>query len=1367
MRLGRRTLGQLSRVSFLGLALSVGSAGVVLGDASTAEAQFNPSGRTRPKPGGTKPGGTRTKPRKPRKPKRPSRTALIKRYTKIVMQQPGALFPQQRLAQLYRERDGNLDKLIAKFERGAKKKGATGWRARVALAGFYKQDGRVPQAIETYKKAIEERPKATPARLALANLLADQSRNGEAFEQFEKALPHVKINTEKEQILRRLMGLALDLERWKDAKKFHSRLVKRAKGSFFTRAELGRELMNRGKYERAVAEYRTVVKAARGDNRVLAPALRDLGKALAKAEKRKEALSTLKKALAIAGRESGVRREIYDIIAEVYRAEEKLRELIALLEKEGASDFQRLKLLASLYEETGRVQKALKTYKRALAKKNRDIDTRLKVVQLLQIQGELDEAIKQYEQLIRAAPRNPDYVFQLAEALIQRGDRPGALEQLKKLEARSGRDEEVLAALVDFYERVEEKDRAMKVLQRLARSPRDPRHLVDLGDRYYQEGDKEKAVRTWKRIPQLVPGKARGRHMLGEVYLEHDMPDEALKELREAMKLAPKVLKYKKAYALALERTGASAGGQAAKRAQYEQALRIWEKLLAEAGDNKHLARESRQHIVTLWGLAGLLEKKVSPLDRRLQSTPPDLEAGRLLGEIHIRRRRYGDAERVLTIVTKHAKGDAPSFRQLERSLVMQRKMREAIKVLQKMVKIEPKRAREYYQRMAQYAAELYEDDEAIRYAAKAVELSPDDAEGHRKLGEMYRRRQDLDKAILQFRKAISKNDRLFAVYFQLAELLKTKGKEDEADRLLRRVIRASPDEDLVSQAAKSSMQLNHARGTLESLERELLPVALGNPQKPIYRRLLVDIYGMLALPLIPQSRSSDPKQAAKAKKDLRRIGERAVKPLLDALGDAQGSQQRTAINLLGHIKNKSAGPALVAYATSPAEPSLRVRAMIAAGNLEDPGLLPKLEGLIMTDGRVRSDESDPVFIAAAWSVTRLQTPQAKKLLVALLDSEAPSARALGAVGLGLNKDVSSRKRLAEVARSLEAGPLPRAAAAFALGELKAQSEADTLARMTEATDVTVRGTALVALGRLQHADAEAVIAEALVSSDQALRRFAEAAALVFATGKLERAQAFVPRAGRIDVRALLERLRPMGYTPHHRVDALVKLAPELARVSAAASQSSPERAQVIAEALLARGGEPAFGALTEELAKLPENEQKRAAAAVEQIAAAVVPPFVALTRHPDAAVRIRAVQLLSTRKEDAAQQAVLAALESKEPRVQAAALNALVERPRPGATAAVLKLLKTAKGSDDSSWPLRVRAAEALGKLATSAADRGQAQKELGAIAKRDAIALVREAALKALAALDKQSARSALEYAAKQDKEPRVRKTAQELLR
>jgi hypothetical protein len=74
------------------------------------------------------------------------------------------------------------------------------------------------------------------------------------------------------------------------------------------------------------------------------------------------------------------------------------------------------------------------------------------------------------------------------------------------LEARAAGDEEVLARVADFYARIGDSARSLKVLQHLALSSAivDPGHLVDLGDRYFQDGNVPLAIQTWKRIVCLL-----------------------------------------------------------------------------------------------------------------------------------------------------------------------------------------------------------------------------------------------------------------------------------------------------------------------------------------------------------------------------------------------------------------------------------------------------------------------------------------------------------------------------------------------------------------------------------------------------------------------------------------------------------------------------------------------------------------------------------------------------------------------------------------------------------------------------------------------------------------------------------------------
>ena len=1356
-----------------------------------AEAQprgdFDPTGRGRkPKPpkgpGVVKPG---TGPAKPPKPKDeegkggPGSDALIARYTGIVLQQPAAPFPIQRLAQLYRERDGNLKKLIEDFEQRTTAAGTDTWSARVALAGIYKQDGRYDDAIKTYQAAITEKPKEPTAIMALGQLESDRGDKAAARKHFEQALPLLKVNQDIEQTTRTLMTLCLDLKDFDGAKKQHDALVKTAPGSLFVKAELGRELLGRGNYDRAEAEFRDLVKAASGDNRALAPALRDLGQALAKQKKMDEALTTLKRALAIAGSAAGVRSEILLIITDAFRAEGKLPELIVILEAEKGQDFQRLATMGALYEETGDVEKALATYRKALAIDGKHIDVRLKLVHLLQTAGELDTAIKEYEALIKAAPNNPDFVFELAETLIQRGDRPKALKLVTELEGRVTQEAEILAAIADFYERVEEKEKALKVLQKLAAAGGgDPTHIIDLGDRYFQAGDKKRALETWARIKTMVPSRSKAAATLGEVYLDHDMPVEALASLREASQLEPANVRYKKALAIALERTATSLGNPASR---YNEARAIWEDLLKNTND-KLVAREARTHIVSLWSLTRQLPGQVAPLQGRFALTPPDLEAGRLLAEVQRKLNRLPDAEATLRKITGLAPGDEESFLALERVLVLQQNLNGAIDVLAKLVEVNPKRAREYYQRMAQYAAELYHDDDAIKYAARAVELSPEDANGHQKLGEMYRRRQDNDKAIAEYRQAISKNDRLFPVYFDLAELLLSSGQVDEADRLFRRVVRAANDEELVTRAARMSMQINLGKNSLDTLERELLPAAVGNPQKPIYRRLLVELYGAMTFPLVQKVRHGGKRgapgaaAAAAGRAELAKIGTRAVKPLLDALVDDKESQQKIAIEVLAYVENRSAGPALYNFAIGQADKALRVRAMVACGALRDPALLTRYEQMLAPkEGSSTILPSDSIAVAAAWGVARMGDKKAEPLLVKLLSSAAPDVRAVAAIGLGLTRDKKHVPALIALARSPETGSTARAAALYALGELSAGSASagETTALLlgvADSNELLLRQSALLNLARLAPGESKTnagrtaadAIAAGVFAQDPSLRADASLAAVAFATKSYKRSREALPVPdGPLTLRDVLQGLGPDPYEAGDRAAALIALGPALQKAAVAAVSTSPDRARAVADALLMQENGVGIAPFTDAEGKLPAGVTKDVESAVEGIAAAVVPGFVALVRHPEVEVRTRAVELLARRPEPEAQAAVVDALGDPEESVRRAALSAVGPVKHQPTIQAVAKVARESK-----SWPLRVRATEALGRLGAGAPS-PLVIETLTAAARTDAYALVRESAARAVYPLDKVAGAVLLRDLAANDAEPRVKATAAELLK
>ncbi len=1309
----------------------------------------------------------------------PSQEALIERYTRVVLSQPGSPFPLERLAQLYRDRDGNVTHLVSDFEALAEKPGSDRYAATVGLAGLYRLDGRGADAVSAYEKAIAIKASDAEAILALARLLEDRGDAAPARARYEQALALQTARADKEQTLRTLIALSLDQKDWPSAKTFHTALVALEPTSLFVRGELARELSSRGEYTRAEAELKDVVAAAAGDNRALGPALKELGAAQAKAHENAEALATLKRALAVAGPESALRAEIYEIVASLYRADQQLPVLIKQLEDEHPSDPPRLALLGGLYEETGDSVKAIATYQQALARSPRQIDLHLRLIRLLQGNGDLDKAIAEYEALVRAAPDNPQFAFEECEALLQRGDHARALKLVADLEARAANDEEVLSRVADFYARIGENAMSLRVLQRLAESNAagDAGHLVDLGDRYFQDGNVPLAVQTWKRILIVVKPRARALSALGDVYLDHDLMTDAVAAYKEAVSLEPASLGSKKALAAAYERTRA-----------YKEARELYEEIVkkAKAAGDKGLAREARGRIVTLWGLEHLLEPQVPGLRRQFEATPPDLEAGRTLAEALLHLRRLPEADAALRRVIELSPGDADSYLALERVLVQESKIADAIDVLEKLALLEPKRARELYQRMAQYALQIYRDQDAIKYAVRAVELNPDDAEGHRRLAEMYRSKQDVDHAISEFRAAIAKNDRLFVVYFELADLLLSKGQTEEADRLFRAVVRGAPDEELVARAARLSTQINLGRGTLESLEQDLLPLAIGNPQRPIYRRLLVEIYGSLTFGLVQRVRHGTAAEADDARQALARVGARAVKPLLDALADSDASQQRIAIDVLAYVQNRNAALPLFSFATGPAELALRARAMLACGALADGALVPKYEALLFPKdaNAERTELADSVGIAAIWGLSHMNDPRALPLLRRVTRQGTPAMQALAVLGLGMARDRASIAGLAEMARSADVATVARAAAAYALGDLVAENEVPILIEQAQAGDALPRRMALLSLARMAVSGAkdpawrpEAVeaMADSVFASvgegargrqsADAVARTATTALAVLAThGKSGGAWAKahdsmpVPDAA-LDVETLLDTLASHEASASDRAAALVAFAEPIERAAFAALGTSGDRARAVLDAL--GSGEGEFLPFAGRDATGPEAEAARA------IATALAPSVVPLAHHPDPEIRTKALVLVARVPGDAATEAVVAGLEDTSEAVQRVALasvgtarSASSPQAAARAVAAVGRIL-----ANDDNWAMRVLAAQALGRLGSI--DAAATGARLGAAATTDRYALVRQAALESLASFDANAARVLAQRMETADPEPRIREAAKTLAR
>ncbi len=1263
---------------------------------------------------------------------------LIERYLRILEQDPRETFAFRRLLDLYRQRDGDVEGFTREQRARVEADGAA-YAPRMLLGHLLKAQGHVDEARAAYQRAAELRPREPAPLVALAHIERSASNFEAARRRYDAALPLTRERLAREELLREVAAVAMEQRDFDAARAYFSQLARGAAASVYLRTEYARALAAAREWDLAVSEYERVMRALRGDNRVLPPILLELSRAQLETGAVEASIETLDRALRTAGRQAGIRAEIYEQMRTAYRRTDRLPELAERLRTEGRGGYEGSALLAQIEDELGNDEAALAAYRRALRARPRDIDARRSIIQILMRSGRLDDVVTEYRALIRSAPREPRFVIELASHLMQTDAREEALRLVRDAGRRHARDAGLHERLAQLYARWGEDELANREIEILARiDPSDPAHVIALGSQQFSAGDRDGALATWRRVLEVGADRARGHATLAGILADHDLLAEAIEQYRRAVALDGDEISHVRGLATTLER-----------HHQPEAAEIQWRRVLELAGEDRLARREARERIVGIWNRTRQLEQRARDMDSRFHADPPDPEAGRLLAEA-LRRggpREQARAERVLAQIVETDPSDVESLLALERLRRHRGDLAGAIEVLGRLRDADPQRASRYLQQMAQHALALYRDEEAIRYSAEAVERNPDDASAHRRLGDLYRARQDSEQAVRSYRRALELNDRLHPVYFELAELHLARGEAEEADRLYRRVLHITPDDDLVSRAARASIQINLGAGTLRTLERDLLPLSLGHPERPIFRRMAVELYDAYAGPLARRARRGGP-GAAEAREELRGLGSRAIKPLLEALADADPAQRRVALDILGDLGNPNAAAPLLAVAENHLI-TLRERmeALRAAGTVARSTHVPRLLALARgPDARLRG--------LAAWALVRIGGRDARRASARLRTATDPVVRAYATMGIALEP---TRGTADELARSLstEAHEDVVFATLWALGRAGSEEQAPALAQALRARGGAAAIVAADALGEIGGPVARRTLVEALFSPDQALRD-AAAAGL-----RRSLAEPTEPEPRALPAPFMFERVR--DYVPRLARRGVAAPPVEDLRVvredlegAASVALAGPVEQVLAALSVLGDGeGLLSLGPLTADLDTWPSVAADHGRSTLAALADGLMDELIAASAHDDAAVRVAAVQILVRHARPDADAAVAAALTRPPISAQRAALEALGRahrRPSPELSSRLAQILRTHR-----DWSMRTRAASAL--TGTEAADARAALREA---LSSDAYAFVREAAARALARDASSEDLSALERASESDSEPRVRESS-----
>ncbi len=1034
----------------------------------------------------------------------PCSETLLARYYGMLERNPNDGFPMKKLRACR-----SAQSLIKRYE--ARVKNRPGWHeGHVILGHLYVSTKKLKKAVDSYKKAIEANPKAPNPHLSLGDLFRKQEKPGEALKSYERSLSLAKKDALKKKVLRQLIDLSMAQKKMKKARSHFKQLIALEPKNTHLRGEFARMLARNLNYDLALKEFQVLLKQARGNNKRRAALLKEVGEVYEKMGKDPEAIKTYRRAMKLTTRRHWLRKELVEKVIAIYRRKGDIKSLAAHYEKswksKGLFEWQ---ILAQLYDELGRQEKAVEAYKKALAMNSSAVDTRDKLISLLERAGRHVDAMRELEKQVRLAPGEPRYLLSLAEKYWRAGQRKKALAQLKVCGRRFPRDGSVQVRLADLYSKWGYPDLAMRQYQILVRiEPHDPGHIISLGEQYWQRGKKKRALSTWKTLlrPGMFSTREEAYATLGSVYANHEMLAQGIKMYNIALKSAPKNPALYKAL------------GPIYKRArQYDKAVEAWQKVIKLATEPSKRAwrREARTSIITLWHSQGKLKNKLASYEKSFRSSPPDIEAGYFLGEAYIKLKKLEEGEKIFNDILKADSEQQEALLALQDIYQKQYKLNKAIQVLKRLAEVIPNRAREFYMRIAELSLLSYKDEMALSYVKKALKLSEGDAHGWARIARIYEQKEDYEAAIKAYKRALKIRPRFFKVHFDLAKIYLRMGKHHEASELYHEVVQRSSDEHMVSKAGSFAVDLDEYLGNLDNLERALIPLAFTYTHKPVYRKLLVKVYSRMIPALVRKSRYADAKSTREsAKQKLKKIGTRALKPLLEALSEGKWDDKLNVIDLLGHLGNPGAAPTLVRMAISPPvdeesisgdltsrtpvkppstrrvtsrvpsafhpprqpQPStvddkgraleFRVRALVSAGRLSNPQTIGNLVQLLKND-------EVAVRETAAWALALMAGPKTYKPLVEALNDRKIGVQVMACIGLGL---IGSRglKPILQVLKDINRREEVRAACAFSVGLTKDRRGVQPLLNVLSRGRSQIQHKAAIALGLL--ADSSATI---------------------------------------------------------------------------------------------------------------------------------------------------------------------------------------------------------------------------------------------------------------------------------------------------
>ena len=331
-------------------------------------------------------------------------------------------------------------------------------------------------------------------------------------------------------------------------------------------------------------------------------------------------------------------RHLYliDHLAGRGRVDQAERELVGAIDKEPKA--YRLQFrLASLYEASGRTEKAWQTYRNIAAAARTGPDglrAKAQLARLVSTRGQTDEAEKLVAEVLKENPRDGEGLAMRARLALAKGDLHQAISDLRAVLKDQPDSIETMAALANAHRANHEPELAYDVFnQAIVRYPTNPAIRLALAEFEISDSAFDRALKDLDAILATTPQNARAFELKAEAQLRKGdarAAEETLVQLKTAF---PEL-------AIGPFRLGLLYQDQK----KSDRAIAEFETALKRAP----AAAEPLAGIANVLIEQGRIDQAVARVKRTTDAMPNSAVAQSLLASLLTRQRRYGEAEAAL-----------------------------------------------------------------------------------------------------------------------------------------------------------------------------------------------------------------------------------------------------------------------------------------------------------------------------------------------------------------------------------------------------------------------------------------------------------------------------------------------------------------------------------------------------------------------------------------------------------------------------------------------------------------------------------------------------------------------------------------------